>query len=285
MKSKILFLLIIFIHTVAFPQVYKSYRLSKSRLSIQLAEGVLNIIPLSDNAIRVQWEKGNNFEQHEFILINKVPVPEFKCAETSSKLILSTNKIRVRFDKKTGAVDYADNTGKVFLREIAGSRKLKPDSVLGEPCYVAAQSFDSPANEFLFGLGQFQDGQYNLRNIPRKLIQVNTQIAIPFLYSSRGYGILWHQYGLTIFNPTDNNIPLIKKETSGGEKDIEVTTTAGTQKVSQRQSLYTGKVLLVKDGFYSFMLDEGDMDNRQLLVIDGRPVIDQSSLWLPPAVG
>lgn len=285
MKSKILFLLIIFIHTVAFPQVYKSYRLSKSRLSIQLAEGVLNIIPLSDNAIRVQWEKGNNFEQNEFILINKVPVPEFKCAETSSKLILSTNKIRVRFDKKTGAVDYADNTGKVFLREIAGSRKLKPDSVLGEPCYVAAQSFDSPANEFLFGLGQFQDGQYNLRNIPRKLIQVNTQIAIPFLYSSRGYGILWHQYGLTIFNPTDNNIPLIKKETSGGEKDIEVTTTAGTQKVSQRQSLYTGKLLLDKDGFYSFMLDEGDMDNRQLLVIDGRPVIDQSSLWLPPAVG
>ncbi|AYD48003.1 glycoside hydrolase family 31 protein [Arachidicoccus soli] len=285
MKSKILFLLIIFIHTVAFPQVYKSYHLSKSRLSIQLAEGVLNIIPLSDNVIRVQWKKDNNFEQHEFILINQVPVPEFKCAETSSKLILSTNKIRVRFDKKTGAVDYADNTGKVFLREIAGSRKLKPDSVLGEPCYVAEQSFDSPANEFLFGLGQFQDGQYNLRNIPRKLIQVNTQIAIPFLYSSRGYGILWHQYGLTMFNPTDNNIPLIKKETSGGEKDIEVTTTAGTQKVSQRQSLYTGKVFLDKDGFYSFMLDEGNMDNRQLLVIDGRPVIDQSSLWLPPAVG
>src|SRR5690606_28222384 len=134
------------------------------------------------------------------------------------------------------------------------------------------------------GLGQFQDGHYNLRNATRKLTQVNSQIAIPFLYSSRGYGILWHQYGLTEFNPADNIVPLTKSEASNDEnREVEVTTTAGTQKVSQRQSLYTGKFTLDKDGEYSVMLDLGDMDNRHLLVIDDSAVIDQTNLWLPPA--
>lgn len=286
MKSSIFLLFTILIHTITFGQVYQSHHLQEDRLSIQLSEGVLNIIPLSDNAIRIQWEKNHIKENREFILINKLPVPLFKFGETSSKLKLSTRKITVLFDKKTGAIDYADNTGKIFLREIAGSRKLTPDSVLGKPCFVAEQSFDSPPDEFLFGLGQFQDGQYNLRNLPRKLIQVNTQIAIPFLYSSRGYGLLWHQYGLTMFNPADNKILLTKKDTvGGGKEDMEVTTTAGTQKVSQRQSLYTGKFTVNKDGAYSFMLDLGGMENRHLLIIDGEAVIDQSSLWLPPAVG
>jgi len=286
MKSKILLLFTVLIHTIAFSQVYKSHQLQKDRLSIQLSEGVLNIIPLSDKAIRVQLEKNNIKEKREFIIINKLPVPAFKVTETSSKLKLMTNETIVLFDKQTGAIDYADNTGKIFLREIAGSRKLKPDSVLGEPCFVAEQSFDSPPDEFLFGLGQFQDGQFNLRNVPRKLIQVNSQISIPFLYSSKGYGILWHQYGLTMFNPTDNKITLTKKDTSGGGKgDVEVTTTSGTQKVSQRQSLYTGKFSLDKDGAYSLMLDLGNMESRHLLVIDGIAVIDQSNLWLPPAVG
>ena len=127
-------------------------------------------------------------EESEFVLINKLPVPVFKVSETGTKLKLSTNTITVSFDKQTGAIDYSDNTGKVFLSEKAGSRKLKPDTVGGQNCFIAEQSFDSPADEYLFGLGQFQDGQYNLRNISRKLIQVNSQIAIPFLYSSRGYG-------------------------------------------------------------------------------------------------
>ncbi|MEO7048669.1 MAG: TIM-barrel domain-containing protein [Ferruginibacter sp.] len=285
MKGTLLFLSAFFFQTIALAQVYQSHQLQKDRLSIKLSEGTLDIIPLSNNAIRIQWEKGMK-EEREFVLVNKVPVPAFKFTEAGGKLKLATNLMTVLFDKKTGVIDYSDNTGKIFLSEKAGSRKLIPDSVMGQPCFVAEQSFDSPADEYLFGLGQFQDGQYNIRNVPRKLIQVNSQIAIPFLYSSRGYGILWHQYGVTNFNPTDNKINLVKKDTTGGEKgDIEVTTTAGTQKVSQRQSLYAGKFSVDKDGDYSFMLDLGEMESRHLLVIDGVPVIDQSNLWLPPAVG
>jgi alpha-D-xyloside xylohydrolase len=282
MKLK-LFFFITLIPSFGFAQAYKKHSLHKDHLSIELSQGTVNITPLADKAIRVQWEKGMK-EEKEFVLVNKLAVPAFQFSETPSKLKLSTKAITVSFDKKTGAIDYSDVSGKVFLSEKAGSRKLKPDSVLGQRCFVAEQSFNSPADESLFGLGQFQDGHYNLRNVSRKLIQVNSQISIPFIYSSKGYGILWHQYGLTDFNPADNDIVLSKQNNSPAEnKEAEVTTSSGTQKVSQRQSLYKGNFSVPADGEYSIMLDLGDMDNRHLVVIDGDAVIDQSNFWLPPS--
>jgi alpha-D-xyloside xylohydrolase len=62
------------IPVLAFSQAYKKYNLQKDHLSIQLSEGVLNITPLSDKAVRIQWEKGMK-EEREFVLINKLPVP------------------------------------------------------------------------------------------------------------------------------------------------------------------------------------------------------------------
>ena len=65
----------------------------------------------------------------------------------------------------------------------------------------------------------------------------------------------------------------------------EVTTTSGTQKVSQNQSLYTGKFTVLQDGEYSIFMHLGDMGNCYYVVIDGEPVIDQTNMWLPPTAG
>ena len=267
-------------------QSYTGYRLQTDRLSISLTGGVLDIIPLSEKAVRIQWHKGQLKEERELIFTEKLTPPIFGVNEKGSKLVLKLKELSVVFDKENGVIDYRDAAGKIFLSEKEGGRTLTESSVAGEPCLVAEQRFNSPADEYLFGLGQFQDGQFNLRNISRKLIQVNSQIAIPFLYSSKGYGILWHQYGLTYFNPADHSVPLEKQTGATREnKEVEVTTTSGTQRVSQQQSLYTGKFKAERDGEYSFMLDLGDMDSRHLLIIDGVSCIDQSNLWLPPAAG
>ena len=269
---------------IAFAQEYKRYTVQKDKLSIQLSEGILNISPLTDKVIRIQWVKNSMKETQEFVLINKPVIPNFKITETPLLLKLSTNEVTVAFNKRNAAINFINKSGKIFLSEKAGTRKLTADSIAGQPCFIAEQSFNSSDDEYLFGLGQFQDGNFNLRNVTRKLIQVNTQIAIPFLYSGKGYGILWNQYGLTHFNPADNIVSLTKKDTVAGEKKyVEVTTTSGTQRVSRQQALYTGKFSLPKEGEYSMMLDLVNMESRHLLIIDGKPVIDQSNLWLPPA--
>lgn len=268
-------------------QVVQRIKQVPTGVQVELQDGRLGIYPTTDNSVRVQFSKGPKVEIPEIVLTSNVATPGFQVSDALSKLEIKTKDLLVSLDKATGVLSYANRAGTVFLREKAGSRTLTPDSILGEPCFVAEQAFESPADEFLLGLGQFQDGQFNLRNISRRLTQVNTQIAIPFYYSNKGYGLLWHQYGLTDFNPSDNFIKLEKQAQAapGSNEMVEVTTTAGTQKVSQNQSFYKGTFTAPTDGTYSIFLDLGDMGNRHFVVIDGKPCLDQSNMWLPPTAG
>lgn len=255
-------------------------------VEIKFNSGTLHLIPLADNAVRVQFFENIDKVLPELVFENSPVTPWYKINESEKILKLTLKELVVEADKQTGRLSYFDPTGKTLLNEIAGTRVMKPATVLGEECFFVEQSFESPADEVLFGLGQFQDGHFNIKGVTRKLTQVNSQIAIPFIYSSKGYGLLWHQYGLTDFNPADQYIQLDKQEkTTETENLVEVTTTAGTQKVAQNQDLYTGSFSVEEDGEYSIFLDLGGMGNRHYVVIDGIPVLDQTNMWLPPTAG
>ena len=259
------------------------YKQNDNGLTISLIDGTLGICPIADNAVRIKYSKDTLEVLPELIFKSEEPVPVFSIDETTSQIKVKVKGIQVIVDKKSSKLSYADSIGNIFLTELVDSRKLIADTIMGEPCYLAEQSFDSPEDECLFGLGQFQDGNYNLKGVSRRLTQVNSQIALPFIYSSKGYGLLWHQYGMTDFNPADNNIKLEKQvNPTDNDKVAEVTTTAGTQKISQNQSLYIGEFTVPQDGEYSIFLDLGAMGNRYFVAIDGKPCLDQRNMWLPP---
>ncbi len=267
-------------------QVVQNFEKGKESVVVNTDKGTLAIYPLADNVVRIQFFETNDRTLQELVFINEYKVPDFEVSESKKTIKVSLKNLVVEVNKKTGNLTYYDDSGKLILSEKAGSRVFKPDSIMGEPCFFVEQKFESPPDEFILGLGQFQDGHYNIKGITRRLTQVNSQIAIPFIYSNKGYGLFWHQYGLTDFNPADNFVTLEKQEKSDESDNlVEVTTTAGTKKVLQNQSLYTGKFTVPKDGEYSIFLDLGDMGNRHYVVIDGEPVIDQSNLWLPPTAG
>ncbi|HEY4789467.1 MAG TPA: TIM-barrel domain-containing protein [Bacteroidales bacterium] len=267
-------------------QTVKNFEQAKDGVTVNLSEGTLGIYPIADNAVRVKFFKETETSMPELVFTEPAQVPGFKVIDVGSILEIKTSNITVKLDKQTGNLSYSNSNGEVFLNEKPGSRKLTAGTVMGEPCYEAEQSFESPSDEFLFGLGQFQDGHYNLKGVTRRLTQVNSQIAIPFVYSDKGYGVMWHQYGLTDFNPNDNYVTLEKHDqpAQGNKQMAEVTTTSGTQKVSQNQSLYNGKFQVPVDGVYSIFLDLGDMDNHHYVAIDGKSCIDFSNFWLPPTV-
>lgn len=285
MKLK-LFLLIVLLPVICAGQTVKSYKQVADGINVSLSDGTLGIYSISDDAVRIKFFKGAETQVPELVFTPGIKGQTLQVSDGPSKLKIKGKKIIVILDKQTGALSYSDNEGNIFLNEKTGARKLVPDSVMGEPCFEAELSFESPGDEFIFGLGQFQDGHYNLRGITRRLTQVNSQISIPFVYSSRGYGLMWHQYGLTDFNPADNYIILEKQEQPAvNDQKADVTTTAGTQRRAQAQSNYTGTFNVLEDGEYSIFLDLGDMGNRHYVVIDGKPCLDQTNMWLPPTAG
>jgi alpha-D-xyloside xylohydrolase len=54
------------------------------------------------------------------------------------------------------------------------------------------QRFTAYPDEKLYGLGQHQHGLYDQKGAVVELVQRNSEVTIPFLVSSRGYGFLWN---------------------------------------------------------------------------------------------
>ncbi len=149
---------------------------------------------------------------------------------------------------------------------------------------VATMVFDSPKDEYLYGLGQFQDGYSNIRGLSRRLTQVNTQTSIPMLLSSKGYGVLWNNYGMTEYNPCANQVAMkVVQSSPSATETVNVTTTEGGKKEVRERHIFTATLDIKKAGDYALLLDVGQkMARRHNLTIDGRTVIEMQNMWLPP---
>jgi alpha-D-xyloside xylohydrolase len=75
----------------------------------------------------------------------------------------------------------------------------------GELFHLEAR-FRAYDDERFYGLGQHQHGRLDQKGCTIELIQRNTEVSIPFLFSSRGYGFLWH-------NPAVGRVELGSNET------------------------------------------------------------------------
>ena len=122
-----------------------------------------------------------------------------------------------------------------------------------------------------------------MRGLSRRLTQVNTQISIPMLISSKGYGILWNNYGLVDFNPADQSVALEKQAGASGQETVNVTSTEGSRQEVRQRNRFAATLQIAETGDYALLLDVGQkMARRHNLAIDGEAVIEMKNLWLPP---
>ena len=252
-------------------------------LRIPIQGGTCVLRPIHQRAIRVQIIPTESTENWESPAIVHPASPSFTTNDASNTLTIRTAGISATFDKNQETLSFHDISGKLLLEEAAKTRRLNSGTIQGVPCHEVQQGFISPPDEHLHGLGQFQDGHANLRGVTRRLLQVNTQIAIPFLLSNRGYGMLWHQPGVTDFNPADELIPLEKDAAEGPEFTMTVTGSEGAYTDTCRIRTYHGSIEIANGEDLVFFLDYGEMTNRHALYIDDEPVLYQENFWLPPS--
>ena len=255
----------------------------KEKVVLELKQGLLSLIPLNQNAVRVQFSQPGSAPMEELIYTEKLPVPEYEVTEDKQSLVLSLDGISVEFDKGTEVLTFKDANKRIILQEKVGGRFMKVSSVQNEPTYQVEQRFVSPKDEYIYGTGQFQDGYLNIRGVTRRLTQVNTQISIPFILSSKGYGLLWNNYGLTDFNPADQFVELTPANASGEAVTVNTTGTSGNVRETRQTYSFTASVDVPRSGSYSLLLDVGQrMARKYYLVIDGQKIVDVNNLWLPP---
>jgi len=93
---------------------------------------------------------------------------------------------RLRFGRTGGGELLAEATPHTWY---SGPRVHAPR---GDGTYRLEQHFAAYPGEKLYGLGQQLHGRLDQAGCVVDLVQGNTVATIPFLYSSRGYGLLWN---------------------------------------------------------------------------------------------
>src|SRR5271163_1500257 len=129
------------------------------------------------------------------------PGAPFQFAQTSDDGILTTRTLKVTFSLARGNLTYTTAHGDKLLREgDAIPRSYKPTEVNGEKTFQVTDRFSPDATEGFYGLGQHQSGMFNYRGSTVELGQNNTDVAIPLVISSKGYGLMWNSAALTDFD-------------------------------------------------------------------------------------
>ena len=100
-------------------------------------------------------------------------------------------KGRVRFFKDGGAEPLAEEIA--FRTNYPPSRTFKS---VGGDLIRATAAFTAWDDEQIFGLGQRRHGLLDQKGCVLELMHRNSEVSIPLLVSSRGYGLLWNNPGV-----------------------------------------------------------------------------------------
>jgi alpha-D-xyloside xylohydrolase len=249
-------------------------------------DGLLQIVAIGERAFRVRFQppRGAADVPPSPILFACPPAPRLSRLQRDGYTILNLPFVQCEFEETTGRLTFFDRDHRLLLGEAVGGRRLREGRLGDDVIFSAEQTFESPPDERLYGTGCFQDGALDLRQLPRRLTQVNSQISLPFTISSRGYGLLWHNQGMSELNPPAHRAVLTKRST--GAAHIEsVTTSSGGAEVTRRLATFKGEIVVAEGGRHAFLLDVGRvMGSRYRVEIDGRVCVDFTNLWLPPTM-
>ena len=156
----------------------------------------------SDRIVRVTESPDGPFDLKPTLDVVASPadVP-FTVGQSGNTVTLSTTQLHASVDLATGRVNFADARGRPQLAEY-DSAGFAPVTLDGVPFLSIRQQFNRGTDEGVFGLGQHQLGQMNYNGEDVELAQHNMDVAIPFLVSTRNYGLLWDNASITRFgNP------------------------------------------------------------------------------------
>ncbi len=203
-------------------------------LFLKAEAGMIRLVPQSEKMIRVSYTENENFPGGQGKELQKCAVPPaWDFREAPDSIGIDTGYFHVAVDKSTGSICYRKKDGTILLAERGQESKnveafdsykvvvnenmqtqeiQTPDGT--KRCVKAADRIfdrklchtrlflDFAPDERLYGLGQAEEGCFNLRKTTQYLHQANLKTAIPFFVSDKGYGIFSSTQSPAVFSDT-----------------------------------------------------------------------------------
>ena len=177
------------------------FQMDGHRLVWRYDNEILWIEPWGENSLRVRATAEMTMPDENWALLPAENVNvQLECDGNSAVIINGKIKATV---SKSGKIRFFNQKDELLLEEFVRDMS-QPDfsSHMRIPArelkghiggaYQATLRFESDPEEKLFGMGQYQQGIFNLKGVTLELMQRNSQCTVPFVVSDKGYGMLWH---------------------------------------------------------------------------------------------
>lgn len=192
---------------------------------------------------------------------NKLPVSN--TAGTEEKLLFSENLENPHVLEK---FDLYKTAGNIKIEEIQTADGLKKrvtsaDKIFDKSMYHTSLLCNFSENEKLFGLGQAEEGTWNLRGTTQYLHQANKKIAIPFLVSNAGYGLLFSTQSPAIFNDTEYGSYFYT--TADYYLDYFFIAPSSKSQITAKMRQLTGKALRLPDWAFGYIQSQERYESQK----------------------
>ena len=153
--------------------------------------------PWGENGIRCQANLvGEPLKLPQALLDQVQPVDDVRIEIHADEAIIRCGLIQATVSR-AGSIRYINaNSGSVLLEEPHDPPYYAPPNRhfqgRGGRLFHIEAWFKAQEGERFYGLGQHQHGRLDQKGCVIELKQRNTEVAIPFLVSNRGYGFLWN---------------------------------------------------------------------------------------------
>lgn len=157
-----------------------------------------------NNALRVRVTHNANFTGNNNALSYNASNADIEISKENA--IIRNGKITCKLHKNGWIEFFKDKKSilKEYSRDCYGENGHSPSmkfhardfkAVSGNDYNITAR-FEAQSGEKIFGMGQYQQSNLDLKGCILELAQRNSQISIPFYISNKGYGFLWNNAGI-----------------------------------------------------------------------------------------
>ena len=180
-------------------------------VSLAIGERRLEVRVCRDDVVRVVFAPpGPFFARRSLVTVDGAcrPTP-FEVHAADDVVAVTTKRLTARIARPSGAVTFLDRQGRTLLQEKkSGGKSLVPARVMGEGTFHVQAEFEPGSGEAIYGLGAHQNGFMDYAGRDVDMYQLNTVDVVPFLVSSRGYGLLWDNTSHTRFGDPRGPAPV-----------------------------------------------------------------------------
>ncbi|HEY0413043.1 MAG TPA: TIM-barrel domain-containing protein [Allosphingosinicella sp.] len=179
-----------------------SYRKTDTGIVVTPAAGPEKLVRLQvygDGIVRVTAAPTRQLDLPASLMVTARPVHgPFAVAARAGHVTLKTARLSADVDLANGNVSVRDAAGRVLVAESAPG-SFTPAMAEGKPFLAVRQQWNRGTDEGFYGLGQHQNRQMDYLGEDVELAQHNMDVAVPFVVSTRHYGLLWDNASITRF--------------------------------------------------------------------------------------